>query len=96
MVIYNKRLEFFHYFYIEILRAPSMCGHKDTKIFLKNFFAFYRLLFTSLLLPGASIQSDPSGPRDTSRRAIKKTDNSTDFIFRTRSFVSEAALCLRK
>ena len=74
-----------------------MCGHKDTKIFLKNFLLFIDCcLPRSLLLPGASIQSDPSGPRDTSRRAIKKTDNSTDFIFRTRSFVSEAALCLRK
>ena len=46
MVIYNKRLEFFRYFYIEILRAPSMCGHKDTKIFLKNF-----LLFIDCCLP---------------------------------------------
>ena len=73
-----------------------MCGHKDTKIFRKNFFAFYRLLFTSLLLPGASIQSDPSGPRDTSRRALNRTDNSTDFIFTTRCFLSEAVLCLRK
>ena len=71
-----------------------MCGHKDTKIFLMNFSLF--LLFTSLLLPGVSIQSDPSGPRDTRRRAINTTDNSTDFIFRTRSFVSEAVLCLKE
>ena len=55
----------------------------------KDVFAFYRLLFTSLLLPfwfgpgGASIQSDPSGPRDTSRRAINKTENSIDFILTT-------------
>ena len=63
------------------------------KIFLKNFFAFYRLLFTSLLLPGAS---DSSGPRNTCRRAINKTDNSSDLIFTSRSFVSEAVLCLRK
>ena len=66
----------------------------------KEFFALHRLLFTSLLLPGgcggASIQSDPSGPRDTSRREINKADNSTDFIFTTRSFVSEAVLCRRK
>ena len=62
----------------------------------KEIFAFYWLPFTSLLLPGASIQSDPSGPRDTSRRAINKTDNSTFFIFTTRSFVSEAVLGWRK
>ena len=65
----------------------------------KEFFALHRLLFTSLLLPGgrgASKQSDPSGPRDTSRREINKADNSTDFIFTTRSFVSEAVLCRRK
>ena len=63
-----------------------MCGHKGTKKFLKKFSFFF---FTSLLLPvfggvpGALKQSDPSGPRDTSRRAINKRENSIDFILTT-------------
>ena len=53
-----------------------------------------RLLFAGYLpRGGAWKQSDPSGPRDTSRRAINKTDNRADFIFTTRSFDSEAVLC---
>ena len=63
-----------------------MCGHKGTKIYIcKEVFVF----FTSLLLPifgsvpGALIQFDPSGPRDTSRRAINKTENIIDFILTT-------------
>ena len=45
-------------------------------------------------MSGTSIQSDPSGPRDTRRRAINKTDSSTDFIIFSEIgfFVSEAVL----
>ena len=64
-----------------------MCGHKGTKIYIcTEVFVFF---FTSLLLPifgsvpGALIQFDPSGPRDTSRRAINKTENIIDFILTT-------------
>ena len=34
-------------------------------------------------VPGALIQFDPSVPRDTSRRAMNKTENIIDFILTT-------------
>ena len=78
-----------------MLRAPSMSGHKDTKIFLMNFSLFVDCCLPCFfcLRPYSQIRR----VRGTlGRRAINTTDNSTDFIFRTRSFVSEAVLCLKE